>query len=107
MLFFSIFYLFCAIKPFFAGKNIPEGAIVAECLARQTRDPVVASSIPDYAMLQFTKALAQLSPVHPPVKRVASYRQCLWRRGLVVDARLRDREIWSSSPALGRSTFSS
>ncbi|GFS10394.1 hypothetical protein ElyMa_003060100 [Elysia marginata] len=54
---------------------------VAELLARRTRDLEVAGSISDNAMLQlpWESNLPELSPVHPPVKWVSSYRlQMYW-----------------------------
>ncbi|GFR60503.1 hypothetical protein ElyMa_005409800 [Elysia marginata] len=49
---------------------------VSEWSARRTRDLEVAGSNSDHAMLQlpWESNIPQLSPVHPPVKWVPSYR---------------------------------
>ncbi|GFS10403.1 hypothetical protein ElyMa_003060200, partial [Elysia marginata] len=72
----------CQILP-----GAPAEGSVAELLARRTRDLEVAGSISDNAMLQlpWESNLPELSPVHPPVKWVSSYRlQMYWSAGALV-----------------------
>ncbi|GFR79904.1 hypothetical protein ElyMa_004033300 [Elysia marginata] len=69
-------------------KGAPLWGSVAEWLARRTRDLEVAGSIPDRAMLQLpweSNYLPKISPGHPPVKWVPSYRlQMYWSAGVIV-----------------------